>query len=829
MYADEATVIARPHPFSQTPSVVAVKAGRTIQQILDDCRDGYELASTLRVEINGYEVPAELWQRVKPKAGTKIALTVMPAGGGGSGNKWLRLVLMVVVIVVAWYVAPIIMGTSAGAALAGMGVTTAMVASGLTMIGMALVNALVPPPQPKLSGPQEAPERQFALTGTSNQVNQYGVIPLVLGEMRYFPPHAALPYTENVGSAQYIRMMLDLGHGDIDVSDIRIGETPIDSYDEVEYEITTTPTLYSDDVYEDAVGATLDDGNVVTRTSQVQADELGVIINFNGLYGGDKKGKIVQATANITFEYRLVGSGTWLAAPITTRKLNWSAGTVKTANRDPFTVAVSWIVPASGQYEVRITRGATAWGAAEANSRQGAASVYALRTTRKTNPSTTGTNKLCLRIKATDQLNGAVQTLNVLQRQSIPVWTGAAWVNQYSRNPAWVAHWLMRHCPAIKLHATDAMIDLDALEEFADYCTARELECSMVVDSATTLLELVSDVFSAGMATRGFRDGKISVVWDKPDQQPVGVFTPNNSNKFAGQRSFFEMPHGLRVKFTNPDAGYITDEIIVLDDGYSHRGLDARGIASALPAASRFEQMDLKACRGAQAAWRAGRHQMGQAKFRPSNYSLETDIEMIRHTRGDLVTVMDDVVEWGEGWGRIKSIAGNTVTLDEVVTFTVGTTYYAQFRCDDGSIPDMACTPAGTETNTFTVASLPGQVKVGDVVALGSAIKQTRDMLVTAITPGQDLMATIKLVDYAPALFDYIDNPPDTILSEATGLTYLDPPDPPRITVILSGQGGSAPDDAGVTTPSVTLGVGAGGAAGSYVRQPPWRDTRSMQ
>ncbi len=356
MSAGETTVIARPHPFCQRPSIVQVQSGRTIQQILDECRDGYELASTLRVEINGREVPTELWRHVKPKAGTQLSVTVMPAGGGG-GSKWLRLILMVVIIIVAWYVAPLLVGAYGG--------TVAVWTSAITMLGTMAINALVPPPQPKLAGPQEAPERQFSITGTSNKVSQYGVIPLVIGEMRYYPPHAALPYTENVGSDQYIRMMLDLGHGDIDVSDIRIGETPIDSYVGVEYEVTKTPTLYSDDIFEDSIGASLNDGNVVTRTSQVQASELGVVINFNGLYGGDKKGKIVHATAAITFEYELGTSGLWLAATITAgRKLNWNGGSVRTSNRDPFTVAVSWVVPAPGQYQVRITRGATNWNGA---------------------------------------------------------------------------------------------------------------------------------------------------------------------------------------------------------------------------------------------------------------------------------------------------------------------------------------------------------------------------------------------------------------------------------------------------------------------------------
>ncbi|CAN7331993.1 host specificity factor TipJ family phage tail protein [Pseudoxanthomonas sp. LjRoot143] len=817
--SNAATLIARPHPFCQRPAIAQVRAGRTLRQILDEAMDGAPLPATLRVDVNGIEVPRAWWGRLKPKPGTQIHCTVMPAGGGG--NKILRAVLMVVIIVVAWYVAPLILAAMPG--LAAAGVTSAMIASGLTMLGTMALNALVPPPKPKMESSQGAPERQFALTGTQNNANPYGVVPLVIGEMRFFPTHAAFPYTEEAGADKYLRMMLDLGHGDIDVSDIRIGETPIDSYEGVEYEVTRTPTLYTDDIYEDPVGATLNDGDVITRTTQPQADEIGVVIDFQGLYGADKKGKIKQATAPITFEYRAMGSGTWLTSPITAgRRQNWNAGNVKTSNRNPFTVAVWWPVP-KGQYEVRISRGTTLWDGALEGQRTGDATVGALRTLKKTNPSTTGTTKLALRIKATDQLNGTVQTLNCVVRQRIPVWNGTAWVEEYSRNPAWVMHWLVRHCPAVAIRASADMVDLPAIIAFADYCEARELECSSVVDASATLLDLVGDVLAAGMGARAFRDGKISVVFDDPDAIPVGMFTPANYVKFSGQRTFFEMAHGLRVKFVNPDAGYITDEIIVLDDGYSYRGLDARGNPSALPEATRFEQLDLKAARGAQAAWRAGRQQLGQARYRPAIYQMETDIEMIRHTRGDLVTVMDDVVEWGEGWGRIVAIdaAENRVRLDETSKELPAGSYYLQFRTSDGAMHSRACVPHAPVTDTFVCPDgLPAGLAYGDVAIVGSATRQARDLLVTGITPGDSLSAVIRLVDHAPALYDYVDNPPEAILSEATGLSYREPPAPPRITVVITNGLVSDPGDAGTTSPEGVVGIRGGSG---YSRLPPWR------
>lgn len=822
----EATLIARPHPFAQRPAVVAVRAGRTIAEILEEATEGEGPCATLSVKIGGYEVPPKLWDKVRPKAGTQIECTVMPAGD--SAKKWLRVILMVVVMIVAWYVTPYLTGTLGILA----GATPSLVWSGLTLAGTLAVNALVPPPKPKLpSMGGDAPERQFALTGTNNQVNQYGVIPLVIGEMRYYPPHAALPYTEEYGSVKYMRMMLDLGYGEFDVSDIRIGETPITAFQGVEYEITKTPTLYTSDVFEDQVGAALNDGNVITRTTQPLVDEIAVVIDFVGLFGADKKGRIKQATAFVQFEYRAVGSPTWLPAPIGTgRAVNWAGGQVRTSNRNPFTVSVSWKVPVTGQYEVRVSRSSTYWDGAEANTQVGNATFAALRSIRAINPSTTGTTKLCLRIKASDQINGTVQTVNVVQRQKVPVFNGSAWVVQHTKNPAWIRHWLLTQCPAVAVRLPPEAMDFQAHVDFAAYCEARELECSMVVDSGVPLMELDADILASGMGSRSLRDGKVSVVWEQPNAQPVGAFTPANYIKFGSQRTFYDRPHALRVKFTNPDAGYITDEIVVVDDGYSWRGKDARGNPSAAPEATRFETIDLRACRRAQAAWRAARYYMAQGRFRPVNYTMDCDIENLRYTRGDVVSVLVDEVDWGEGWGRVKSLVGNVLTIDEMIEMRDGETYTMQLRKQDGtmvSVPVLSW--SGNPASVFTLASAPAGVAEGDIAVLGSATRATRNLIITGIQPQADLKATLLLADHAPEIEAFISNPPASIVSEATGRTWLDPPDPPRITVVLSSQVADVPDDGGTTRPRVHIGIRDGGGGGfSRGSGSPWRNLQRL-
>ena len=69
---------------------------------------------------------------------------------------------------------------------------------------------------------------------SSNQNKAYEPIPYILGKRKIVPAYAANPYYEYRGKDQYYRMLLCVGYGPMNVTDVRIGEVPISSFEEVE-------------------------------------------------------------------------------------------------------------------------------------------------------------------------------------------------------------------------------------------------------------------------------------------------------------------------------------------------------------------------------------------------------------------------------------------------------------------------------------------------------------------------------------------------------------------------------------------------------------------
>lgn len=814
----EQTLHLRPHPFASEQALVQVRAGQSLQAMLQEAAGGAELNPNLAVRINGYDVPQAFWPRVRPKAGVLINVTAMPAGS--TGKKILRAVLLIVVAVVAAVVS-FYFGPLAGALVA--------------MLGNLLVNALLPPPKPP-----KAPNYELGqwnqLTSSSNQINPYGAIPLVLGESKIYPVHAAMPYSETIGETSYQRLLFDLGYGDVEVSDLKIGETAIAEYDEVEYEVGVSPGLYTSDVYEEAVNAAMNDAGDLTRTTAPDADEISLDVVFpQGLFGFNKDGKQRNATALFNVEYKAVGSGTWLPAPFTATDTRLSGfkhvgGTwplnVITPHKKPFAVGISWNVT-PGQYDVRVRRSTTDWNGATATNRIGDAVWGALRTIRHTAPSTTGTTKLAMRIKSSEQLNGALQNFSCIVRQRIPVWNGTSWASPaVNLNPAWVLHWLLTSCPAISRHVDPARIDLPQFLAYADFCTAHDFETRAVVDSRTTARAVIDDLLANALGGMSLRDGKYSIIFDDGAATPTMAFTPLDSSNFAVSRAYVEIPHALKVRFKNPAADWDMDEIVVLDDGYSYRGVDARGVASTDPEPTLFETLELRFCADAISAWRIGRFHFAQAKYRPNNYAFETDVANMACARGDMILVSHDVTEWGDGWGRVVSLTGTALVLDETVTTETGPAYSARIRKDDGTTVVLGCTPASTYSNEFTLASAPTGVNPGDVVVIGETSLETRKLYVTGIVPKSDLAASITCVEYDDRVYDYWQDPPASIVSEITGNSLTDPPAAPSITIVISDERNDDVSDGGDSDASVHIGVTPGSSDGYLEITPPIARTR---
>jgi len=149
--------------------------------------------------------------------------------------------------------------------------------------------------------------------------------------------------------------------------------------------------------------------------------------------------------------------------------------------------------------------------------------------------------------------------------------------------------------------------------------------------------------------------------------------------------------------------------------------------------------------------------------LRSEVHSFETDIEHIRCTRGDWVKVQSPAILWGIGPGaRIKSVTmsganATHVITDEYYLMEAGKNYAVGFRNSDGTIVEKDITGVGSDTTTndfiFTTPFSVNVPQVGALLAFGQRTFVTSDLIVTEISWQQDGGATIRGVEYAPAVY----------------------------------------------------------------------------
>ncbi len=185
-----------------------------------------------------------------------------------------------------------------------------------------------------------------------------------------------------------------------------------------------------------------------------------------------------------------------------------------------------------------------------------------------------------------------------------------------------------------------------------------------------------------------------------------------------------------------------------------------------------YEALDLTAgVTDPNQAWRDGRYNLAQARLRPESYELSVDVENLVCQRGDLVFVSHDVPQWGLGAGRVKQVVaeanGNAtgVITDETFSFAPGEDYVIRVRrTGDGSslliplsspLPPEEGDDVSSSTLSFAtaIAADSPAPAAGDLVMFGLSGSETVQLLVTKITPGADLSATLQMVDYAPAVY----------------------------------------------------------------------------
>lgn len=763
-------VVVRRHPFDAQVQHLAVEPGTTVAEAVDRAGLPEAYRPFLRVVVDDRVVPQELWHLARPKPGTVLYVAVVPQGGGSGGKNPLATILsLALVITVAAFAGPV--GgfiTSSLGITASAAVTTAIGAATISLAGSLLINALVPPPKAQSIDFGGLGRTGFQITGTSNRTNAYGPIPRVFGRRRIYPVVAARPFSESEGNDQYLRLLLCAGYGPLKITDIRIGQTPISQFEGVEIQVVEgwptgvdinggssyralTQTLYTNTVREEALSIELEAGTDngegyapgpwTSRFTAINANEAIVDVTLpRGLLSYNDEEKPVNRYFAAEVQWRFASGGSWNDVDDISQ-LAASQGAVRLSRKITF--------PTSNQYEIRVRR-VTATGSSR-NIDQ--AYWTALRSVTWTTPiREPGLCLIAIRIKASEQLNGTPDQINCIAESWLPTWSqegGWTWTN--TRNPAWAYVDLMRR-RGQEILLADSRIDLVGIRQWAGACNVTAPNASEPywqfdgVIEGGSIFDAMSTVAAHGRASFTLKDGKYSVVRDVEQTVPVQHITPRNSWGYTGRKSFIDLPHALKVRFTNASKGFIEDERIVYDDGRNENN------------ATRFETIDMPGCTSATQAWREGRYHLAVGQLRPEEHTVQMDVEAMRCTLGDLVRFSYDTVSIGSASGRLTGVfvnGSNQVTallLDGSVTMTAGKTYGLRVRRIDGVSQVLSVRTQAGQTNRLELdpplplASAPGD---GDLFMFGEAALESAPMVVKRITAGPDLTVTLSLVDAA--------------------------------------------------------------------------------
>lgn len=778
------------HPFKANHKDLEFEEGVTIKEMIEAAQPDARQVKHALVFVRGEIIPRDAWHKFRPKAGDIVEARAFPVprGGGGGGKDVLRIVMMIAVMAFAMWAAPFVLGamgfSAATIAAGGLWVSFAgaMVTATIATAGMLAVNALVPVKQPKYdqlsstAGASDSPS--LYIEGARNAIRPFSPVPVVLGKYRMTPPLGSKPYTEISGDKQFVRMLFIWGVGplSIDLSSIKIGETPIAEFTGVQMEhregyLTDEPlTLFPSSINQEDFTVVLSQAaSWVSRTSTIYADELSVDISFpSGLVTFDESGNRASRSVNVEIEYREVGTSPWLKIDTsdakfqTTFDASWMSKSGDSLTSVTFTQnrtasirhGIRWGVADQGQYEIRIRRTTP-----ESSSTQ----IYdtttwsCLRTITASDPvnSPVPVAKTALVIQATDQLNGIIDEFSAEVTSVCKDWDAdtETWIERATQNPASLfRHVLQGNGMAAPL--IDGRIDLEALQDWHEFCDEKGFKFNMVRDFSASVWETLADVASAGRAAPTQIDGKWSVVIDRQQATPVSFITPRNSFDFKADKFFLNPPDGWRIRFPNEQQGYTFDERRVYRDGFTEEN------------ATKFESLELPGVTDPDQIYRLGRFRIAQGLNQPERWSFKQDMEYLTYKRGDRVCITHDVMLIGLKSGRIKGLVLDDAditgfVLDEEVTMEEGQTYGIAIRTlYNAKVTAQVVTVAGTSNAITLSAPIAGTgspaepvVAIGDIFGFGLFGSESDDATIISISPSTNFQAQVIAIPYREAIY----------------------------------------------------------------------------
>lgn len=690
----------------------------------------------LRVSIVGprgaWVIERTVWHRVRPAAGMTVVVRLVP--GKGQVGTILSVVVTVAAIALGQLWA-LPLATTLGIST---GVAGALITAGVGIAGNLLLQALFPARE-KESGAKP----HYTVEGFRNSLNPDGDMPMVMGEHRFAPPFAMTPYSQIIGDDQYVSLLLLVGLGPHEIGGIRIGDTPLAEFNDVEIEIregyeTDPPhTLISQQVVEERVGVTLTGpAKPETRATPRDITRTEIDLHFPaGMVWRKTDGTERLWWIVVRIEQRLAGTDSWELV---------QEHTIWAKQNYPFFRTFGWDHPSRGQYEVRVVR----------LSEESTTSLvtdkcvwYALRGIRPEYPLhfDEPVASIAMRIKVTNQINGGVDNVNCVAKRVCPDWdhTTRTWITRPTRNPASLARFVRQGIGTAKPRSA-AQLHLDEYADWHDFCRRKGLSYDRVHDTAAPIREVEASIAAAGRAAIRDDGRALGVIIDRPQSIIVDHLSEVNSDAFRGEITYLSPPDAFRVKFPDRSRDYESAERIIPWPGHS----GPIRLTEDLPLPGKTDPAEI---------WIAARRRQYELIHRRERWTREQDGLLRQATRGDLVAMSHKLLEATSAAAFVTSVSGTLILLDTDVELQPDVTYGVQFRLGQteqslGEVVTREIAAVAGPTRALRLVS-PGPVpEPSSHLAIGPLSQVTVQAIVHAVESAGRMRSRLTLLPAAPII-----------------------------------------------------------------------------
>jgi hypothetical protein len=139
--------------------------------------------------------------------------------------------------------------------------------------------------------------------------------------------------------------------------------------------------------------------------------------------------------------------------------------------------------------------------------------------------------------------------------------------------------------------------------------------------------------------------------------------------------------------------------------------------------------------------------------------TFDTELEGIILQLGDRIAVSHEMPKWGDN-GLVLAVNGTLVTVDHDLDWSGSATKYMLFRKVDGSPSEICAVVKGAQPNQAWLVTSPTMTMHVDddydytSFAFGQATTMVRDFTVVTTRHSGETTVTIEAVNYAPEIFD---------------------------------------------------------------------------